>query len=346
MAKLVLRLRRGGRLLGSWTLGDQPLEFSLVDVATGQEIGSFAARGSADQGVDEVPMPGVARLDGDDFTVPLPEPTRSAPGLVESITTEERKAVVPNLAGRGPGDDFTMPVPEHAQGRSAVSRAVTPRMRALPLDRVPVAKAPPTLDPLEEHTADIPEVTLGDALTGEVLSADVARSAEKETEEIESREPERGGFDAQGFDPSYLARALGNQHFDLDPETREIPPPAEDDEPPVRPAEVWVRKRSEWRSAGRLVSGQRVRMLGGWMRLRADGRLVVYPGSRMAGSGTMVDGRHVEITPGQDAISLPAGASVLLCYKEHGLYVRSEPLAESTDAIAYDSETTAQPPQG
>ena len=342
MGKLVLRLRRGGRLLGSWTLGSQPLEFSLLDVDSGQEIGTFTATGVADGGVDEVPMHGVDRLAGDDFTVPLPEPTRTGPGPVESITTEQRRALVPNLAERPavggerrvPGDDLTMPVPEHTQGRFAapatgsLAHGVTPRMRALPLDRVPSGAGVDMVAPFSEDTAGIPEVTLGEIL----------HSMERETEELEGE-----GVTHDTLDSGYLARALGEESFGLDPETREIPPPTEEDEPPVRPAEVWVRKRSEWRSAGRLVTGQRVRMLGGWMRLRSDGRLVVFPGGRLTGSGTMVDGRHVEIAAGQDAISLPPGASVLLCFKEHGLYVRSEPLPESTDSIAYDSDSSLPP---
>ena len=108
----------------------------------------------------------------------------------------------------------------------------------------------------------------------------------------------------------------------------------------ARPAEVWVRRRNEWRNAGSLVPGQRVPMIGGWVRLDPDGRLVVCPGEAMAGSATLLDGRTVEIQSGQDAIRLPPGASVLLRSGEQGLYVRSEPVLE---APARPAPAPAQP---
>jgi len=317
MARLVLRVRRGGRLLGSWTLGQQPLEFSIVDLNTGVELGSFTAKGadvvakSTAGGVDEVPIAAPLRLDGDDFTVPIPEPTG---GVSDPGPTEERKAVR-NLArepllhaGRIQGDDLTMPHPDHT-----VTTGIPVQSDSDADDIFPNGGF--SNDPaVVEDTSQMPEVTLGEALS----------PLELQTEEVQDSRP-----------------SLLREHDTVErPAMRAIPPKPR----PVQAAEVWVRKSSEWRSAGRLVTGQRVRMLGAWMRLRPDGRLVVNPGSRMAGSGTMVDGRHVEINAGQDAISLPAGASVLLCFQEHGLYVRTEPLAESTDSIAYDAEGSSPYP--
>lgn len=99
----------------------------------------------------------------------------------------------------------------------------------------------------------------------------------------------------------------------------------------IPPAEVWVRKAGEWRSAGELRPKQRVTTLGGWVRNSKEGRLIVCAGERMSGSATLPDGRTVEISSGQDALSLPPGASVLLGDGEHGLYVRSEHLTYSQE---------------
>ncbi len=322
MARLVLRVRRGGRLLGSWTLGQQPLEFSIVDLNTGVELGSFTAKGadvvakSTAGGVDEVPIPAPLRLDGDDFTVPIPEPTG---GVSDPGPTEERKAVR-NLArepllqaGRIAGDDLTMPHPDHTVTTGIPVQSDSADGGGFPNGGF--SNGGFSNDPaVAEDTSQMPEVTLGEALS----------PLELQTEEVQDGQPS----------------LLPERDTVERPAMRAMPPRPR----PVQAAEVWVRKSSEWRSAGRLVTGQRVRMLGAWMRLRPDGRLVVNPGSRMAGSGTMVDGRHVEINAGEDAIALPAGASVLLCFQEHGLYVRTEPLAESTDSIAYDVEASSPYP--
>ncbi len=406
MARLVLRVRRGGRLLGSWTLGSQPLEFSIVDLATGAELGSFVAQGAdlvaaqpsssepspvvrietgRGSGVDEVPIDVPARLHGDDFTVPMPEPTGTAGrgvGLSDPADTEEATGragrQVPNLArqgrvtvplaeygGRVDGDDLTVPLPE------PTGSLVDP-VDAIDTDRRnPLAPPPGRVSPAEplhvdeeaipglgmvalEDTGQLPEITLGTPLSmsgpvGEVTARqpDPAEVAAHDAYRVASQpgvepNPVTGSLRrSQGRSPQPVSLAASPPSLhpldESDPETHEVPAPTEDEQPRIQPAEVWVRKKSEWRSAGRLVSGQRVRMLGAWMRLRADGRLVVSAGPRMAGSGTMVDGRHVEIIAGQDAISLPPGASVLLCFKEHGLYVRSEPLSDSAGAIAYDT---------
>ena len=101
---------------------------------------------------------------------------------------------------------------------------------------------------------------------------------------------------------------------------------------PPQPAEVWVRKNHEWRSAGHLVGRQRVTLLGGWIRLEDDGKLVVCPGNRLAGSGTMLDGRTVDLADDPAPVAFPAGSSVVLRQGAHGIYVRSEPPMELTPA--------------
>ena len=71
MARLVLKIRRGNQVIGSWSLGAQPLELVIEDSVTGQVLGRFTA-----EGADEVEWPsiGQTRPEGDDLTMPLPEP--------------------------------------------------------------------------------------------------------------------------------------------------------------------------------------------------------------------------------------------------------------------------------
>lgn len=64
---------------------------SMVDLASGSVLARFTAAGPPPpaEGVDEVPFD-LARIEDDDFTMPLPEPTRSASGsLGERQETQE-----------------------------------------------------------------------------------------------------------------------------------------------------------------------------------------------------------------------------------------------------------------
>ncbi|MEL6343943.1 MAG: hypothetical protein AAFV53_12490 [Myxococcota bacterium] len=87
MAKMVLQLRRGGRLLGSWTLEHEPLEMVLADAETGLPVASFLARGHEHLPTivpDDVPdVDGVDRdavtASPDDLTLPLPERVPAGP---------------------------------------------------------------------------------------------------------------------------------------------------------------------------------------------------------------------------------------------------------------------------
>ena len=49
MSTLVLRVRRGRQLLGTWRLDGQPIEMTLVDEVTGRVVGSFTAAGGEDE---------------------------------------------------------------------------------------------------------------------------------------------------------------------------------------------------------------------------------------------------------------------------------------------------------
>ena len=113
---------------------------------------------------------------------------------------------------------------------------------------------------------------------------------------------------------------------------RRVPPaPAGSRKPPPRrvdsvpPAEVWTRNASEWRTAGRLLPGQRTVVQDGWVELDDAGRLVVNPGPEMSGTATLVNGRTVEIARSSKRLRLPPGSSVILRGPGHGLYVRAEP---------------------
>ena len=291
MTRLVLRVRRGGRLIGSWSIGEEPLEFSVVDVMTGKELATFAASG-AGEGLDEVPIGKPRRLAGDDLTMPLPEPTELGEARptekieIPVAAAEPRPAVAPapppeGLAGidlsgritpaRYEGDDFTVPLPESTSGThplgAGLDEVASPTGDARPETTVGGLLEP--VGPLEETTVGGREITLGEPL-------DDAGS---------------GGE--------------------------------------VQPVEVWVRRRDEWQPAGQIVPGQRVLNLGGWVRLAEDGRVVVFPGPRLDGSATLVDGRTVGIRPGEEAVVLPPGASVVLRHGDAGLYIRSEPVLDS-----------------
>jgi hypothetical protein len=304
MSRLVLRIERGGEVLGSWPLDGRPLTMAIVEPGTGRVLGRFSASGAEPDEPDTAPSPtdpgshdeiplvtAPARSDGDDLTMPLPEPTEqtepTADLMPDTAETEEqvlmarvkrsRPRPIPNLASR-PGGEPDLPTQE-----------------------VPA----PLLDDDgdDEGTADL--LTDADMLeedTG-IQRAPSGQLAEEDEIDLEGLEDEP---DTSG------------------PEDRDRPTTFGE---VVPPAEVWVRRQSEWRSGGSLRPGQRAVARGGWVRLRRDGRLVVRPGPTLAGSATLLDGQSVEIARDVAPVELPAGASVLLRAGEYGIYVRSEPYA-------------------
>jgi len=127
---------------------------------------------------------------------------------------------------------------------------------------------------------------------------------------------------------------LGAHLVDAAPSSRsrKVPPaPKGSRKPPLRrlenvpPAEVWTRNASEWRTAGRLLPGQRTAVQQGWVELDDSGRLLVYAGPEMSGTATLVNGRTVEIKRNGQRVRLPPGSSVILRGPGHGLYVRADP---------------------
>lgn len=104
VSKIVLQVRRGDKLLGSWSLQGEPLSFSLTDEDTGRELAVFQAQAprSVDgSGIEEETLvrSSPPRILSDDFTMPAPE------------FTEERMTTESNPLLRSAGDDLTMPMP-------------------------------------------------------------------------------------------------------------------------------------------------------------------------------------------------------------------------------------------
>jgi len=304
VARLVLRVERGGRLLGSWGLGDEPLEMSVHDLVTGEELGRFTAKGAPGR-VDEVPIVAPDRGTGDDLTMPLPEPTDVGEALETTDGTGDggapaaRGPAVPNLARRF-GDD----------PRPTVT--VAPDDTSDPAARRPLPSTRDLTTGEATETGGLPGFT-------EELSVELSVSQELSLE----------------LDPAELGLAPPPRPRPIP----EAPPPTEDvprvsralpfSPPIVRPAEVWVLRDNAWRNGGSLQPGQRATARGGWVRLENDGRLTVTPGAELSGSSTLTDGRAIDIAAGTAATRLPPGASVLLRSGPHGIYVRSEPIGGS-----------------
>ncbi len=128
MKKLILQIRRGGELLGSWSLSSAPLEMGVVDVVTGEELATFTAAVPPPRSRDDeatLIRSALVRNSGDDLTMPFPEATVEATPATEEASAsmrialdgpqEETTAGVELLTieqARLPDDDFTMPAPE------------------------------------------------------------------------------------------------------------------------------------------------------------------------------------------------------------------------------------------
>lgn len=314
MSTLVLRVRRGRELLGTWRLGGEPLEMAIVDEESGRVLGRFAASGAEEdlEAVDTAPAPA---------SMPAPPPPLPAPPPTHGGHDE-----VPVGAGasRLDGDDFTMPLPEIGETTEPTSDLVTGeteesglverlnRSRPRPIPNLASRRGEPVEIDTLTGPADLPtQEASPDRLAGiELLSLD------------------------SGTNPTPVARlpvAPSAPEDDLDLEGLEDEEEEDLGRPTsvgdaVAPAEVWVRRESEWRSGGSLKPGQRAVSRGGWVRLRRDGALVVRPGPSLSGTATMVDGSTVEIGRDEPPVELEPGASVLLRAGEYGMYVRSEAL--------------------
>lgn len=307
---LLVEIRQAGQLVGQWRLGAAPVEIVLRDGTSGDIMGTFTARGPASSGVDEAPVPRVSpRQHGDDFTMPLPEPTQGGPEPTGDLYADEpetetaeaplparSRARVPNLARQPDTDEHTSPsVAERGHTHIDLGRSESPRATSelSPTDDGDdeVSRTRPRA-PLYNAVGDFSlgqdEHTLGADLLTDGMSEGDATVGHLLTEDGPGSEPAVAGID-------------------------------------VPPAEVWLRNATEWRSASRLRPGERTTARQGWVELDARGRLRVMPGPELSGTATLADGQTHEIRAGSGLLMLPPGASVILRGPGHGIYVRADP---------------------
>lgn len=190
MARLVLRVERGGRLLGSWSLGDDPLEMSLHDLVTGEELGRFTA--SAGKGtLDELPVHVPNRATGDDLTMPLPErtdvgealettdgtgaaggaapptrrPDRPVPNLARGLVDRDPPPVAPAAQAAAKAPELPLPAPPAALPEPAPA----PSLSLLDRDRPTVASPRPPEPPPRPRSA---MASTRDLFTGEATEVE------------------------------------------------------------------------------------------------------------------------------------------------------------------------------
>ena len=391
MARRVLRVERGGKVLASWALDGDPIELTLVDEGAGVSICAWRLAAEPDRRVDEPSLQRLLRAEDDDLTMPLPEPTETTGGALPE--TEEAparpraaKRPVPNLArtparvptglpslglgpAREPERELTLPPPEPFGAERELtlpepephepSVSVSLSSLSLPLPTLEAARppllggglaarplaggrgpapagprprpptgAPPKPPAAQPQRAD-PRPPLDPSASASRPAPPRASAPVPAPGPVPAPAPppvapagrpadEEESFTAAALPAEVAAVALSD--FDLGEEIAEAPAP--------KPAEVWVRRRSEWRAGGQLSPGQRAVARGGWVRFGEDGVLMVDPGPSLEGSATLLDGAVVELAPGSGPRRLSPGASVLLREGDYGLYVRAEAPAD------------------
>jgi len=132
MAKLKLEIRKGQRLLGSWTLGEEPLELVLSDAQTGQALASLSATSlvrvdpaapedevTSPQNPPMVPAQALVPSPADEETLirRRPRVLHRPPASVAQVEVEDTEEVslslpLPEPLGRPKGDDLTLPLPD------------------------------------------------------------------------------------------------------------------------------------------------------------------------------------------------------------------------------------------
>jgi hypothetical protein len=405
MANRVLRVERGGALLGSFALDADPVEVVLVDgegvlcrwllpappvrrpaPAPQPAVEAAPRRGAieprAGLRVDEPRPAGLDRGDGDDLTLPLPEPTETTGGAppTEEAPVRPGPRPAPNLArpplGTPPAgprlfepkeltlpapeptgarelslplpdgdedeDELSLPMPAPASpppARPLAPAPAAPRPGAGPTPAAPsAASARPRPAPLPAPPRSAPPrpapPPAPPARPAPAPVVDPGASASRPAPRAAAADEEDSFTAAAGFAAARaLADAAGRVDADAGPATTPGPGPLGVDDfdlgedlsaPRVAPAEVWVRRQSEWRAGGKLAPGQRAVARGGWVRYGEDGVLTVDPGPGLSGSATFVDGQTIELAAGAAPRRLAPGASVMLRDGDYALYVRAE----------------------
>ncbi|MDP6946769.1 MAG: hypothetical protein QF464_21645, partial [Myxococcota bacterium] len=308
-------MRRNGKLLGSWSLDEGDIDACVIDAESGEEVFTFTARRSGAE-VEERP---VYRIDGDDFTMPLPDdlndlasaqPTllrsrpvperRERPGAIPGLMRNGLMGMDPslNLPGRLTGDDLTMPFPDITE-TSELPPDLSSVLEPIPSDDSAMFDEDPPTDN-SDLMGGVPLTKLDHQAIGSALGRTGRRVVQSKRDAHKATKSSTSTRKAAGGREGAPLRARGPE------------------------AEVWVRKKGSWEEAGRLRVGQSVTTMGGWVRLTPDGGLSVWSGPQMAGSATLLDGTSIEVSESPDPIVLPPGASLLLRSRNHGLYVRTD----------------------
>ena len=100
MSKLIVEIRRGKTLLGSWPVGAEPLEFTLRDAETRADIAVFTAQAPQYTENTTFVRTQLTGPPSEELTMPEPDPTDAPPTLLSQAFHRDQ------------GDDFTMPLPD------------------------------------------------------------------------------------------------------------------------------------------------------------------------------------------------------------------------------------------
>ena len=313
-------------------------------------MGTLVARGPSLQGVDEQPVPKLSRPPEDDFTLPFPERSETMSARLdpsereptgdldrtdpETETAEAprptpapRAKSVPNLARARWGsdtDEDTSPAmvpPSTRQARQEAADEEPSRTipRPTALSSMPMGRE----ETLSGHLEAVP----ADEGSENTLGAHLVESREDTVGSllVEATRAQMRNEETLGAHLVEAPRKKQGRRMPPAPKGSRKPPPRRSNLDNVPPAEVWTRNASEWRTAGRLLPGQRTKVQEGWVELDDSGRLLVHPGPEMSGTATLVNGRTVEISRNSQRVRLPPGSSVILRGPGHGLYVRADP---------------------
>ena len=322
MGRLVLRIERGGEVVGSWRLDDQPLEMVLHDEQTGEEIGRFVASAPADSH-DEVQPPVPSRAPEDDLTMPLPEQSVSVPKPAVESSLDDG----PTLVLRRPRNLAEALELAALEDEKSVELELLEDEKSVELELDETVETEADEDERSmELPAPIGVVRQAPRFRGRTAAAGGARSVPRVARPAPPVPPVREVFDG----PSLTEELVQAPPPDLSdaPSLTEESPRGSKPRPiwtlGVRPAEVWVLRNNDWISGGRLQPGQRARSRGGWVRLEQNGSLALASGPDLSGTATLPDGRTIPVPMNSEELSFSPGTSVLLRAEHHGIYVRSE----------------------
>lgn len=338
MKDMVLRIERGGRVLGEWSLGDGPLSLGLRDRTTGATLAVFTASAAS-----EVPAPAVKLVVAQPAPGPEVMPVAvSAPARSHTLVPEleaspaAASSRTSRSSGASPGASLVGAAAQGATPQGAAGAASS--LGAANNEDTLVRRRPAALDfsdttrPLEldpdPHPGDLlglrglnDEVPLGGELLGPLVRAPgddfTMPLPDATTGPVSLRDAESLTSELIAVDDELEEESPGPMRAGLrvDPEA-----------PTQRGgrAEVWSHRNGSWALLGTLNVGQQARLREGSVRCMDGGVLMVSPGPWLGGVADLPNGEQLQFEPGRRPMKLPAGASVTLWDGERGLYVRSE----------------------